>query len=131
MQSSGGYTEMISYLAEIENTEPKKELRFKNRPVGKSGKLLYQSYNTYAMLNGVRYSCPIKTVIKGGKFILKTTSHTFDIDTVFDEWIVVVRKSEKDFETKPEFVKKVRICEGGGWTSEGLQYRVNDKLFEF
>lgn len=124
MANIGGYQSLIGYLAELENTTTQKVLTFKTKPKFKGEK--------FAILNGQRYNNPVKTLLKGGVEILKTQSGTtFPIDTLFDHWEVTVSKTLDDFKTEVKFVKKVKICEGGGWHSQGHQYKVNDRLFEF
>lgn len=124
MADIGNYETMLRYIAELENTSIKKVVTLDKKPK-------FGGSDVYAYKDGIKYNNPRRKYLKGGIEVLETDSNQFPIDTVFDKWEVHIRKDLKEFKTVPIFVCKVKICEGNGWYSNGHQYRVNDRLFEF
>jgi hypothetical protein len=111
--------EIIKHIAEINNTSHLKTV-------------------TYTNLDEARKKC-------SQKYLLKVKDENGEIHPFMDRemrfdnphrnikavlFIEERLKTFSDFGIEPRFVKKVRICEGGGWYSWGGLYEVSGMYFE-
>lgn len=123
---SGCYHSMLQYLAELDNTSPKKELVFKTyKEAG------LDTRNNY-WLDGKNLGALTQIHRKGGILVLTdqlTKTLSLPLDTKFDKVVKKVYKSVEEFNTPVVKAGEYKDSLGGGWSSKVQRYKVKDKYF--
>lgn len=123
---SGCYHRMIDYLAELDNTSPRKELTFQTRE--EAG----LSYANHYWLNGKDLGALTQVHRKGAILVLTdqmTKTRDLPYDTQFDKITRKVYKSVEEFNTPVTKAGEYTDSLGGGWSSKVQRYKVKDKYF--
>lgn len=122
-ENPGRYSWMLDDIAELENTSPTKTINFKTLEFARKAK--YKLTSMFFNIDGKDVLCLGSTIRTGSIRVLLFNGFEIPFDSYVGGVSIEVRKSIKEYATKPNHTGSYKNCEGGGWYSMANLYELN------